>query len=321
MDGLQGVALGLTAALAWGLTDTVATFASRRVGSLRTTAGTVLVSVAVLALLFVAGDATLPEDPGVVLTALACGAIAAWAYLAFYTALRHGPITVVSPVVATYGGLTVVLSVLLLGEAPSAGQALGVVVATTGIVLASVAFEGGLRGARPVGPGVAYAIVALVGFAALTVVLAGPIRAAGWLPVLLLSRSANAVVVLMILGSLRLRRPPAPGPASTSPGATGSGRAPMAVPTPPAPIPASSRPIDRRAVALLVTAGLLDVAGFISFALGLEIAPTWLIGITSSFGPVIAVIAGVALLGERPRPVQWFGLGLVLASVFLITLG
>jgi drug/metabolite transporter (DMT)-like permease len=210
--------------------------------------------------------------------------------------------------------------VLLLGEAPSAGQALGVVVATTGIVLASVAFEGGLRGARPVGPGVAYAIVALVGFAALTVALAGPIRAAGWLPVLLLSRSANAAVVLLILGSLRLRRP-APGPASTSPGVAGSGRAPMAVPTPPAPIPAASRPMDRRAIALLVTAGLLDVAGFISFALGLEIAPTWLIGITSSFGPVIAVIAGVALLGERPRPVQWFGLGLVLASVFLITLG
>ena len=68
-------------------------------------------------------------------------------------------------------------------------------------------------------------------------------------------------------------------------------------------------------------AGLLDIGGFIAFAVGLEIAPTWLIGITSSFGPVIAVAAGVLLFGERPRPVQWLGLGLVLVSVFLIALG
>jgi drug/metabolite transporter (DMT)-like permease len=296
VDDLQGVTLGLTAALAWGVTDTVATFASRRVGSLRTTAGTVLTSVALLAVLFLADGAALPSDPGVVLTALACGAVAAVAYLAFYTALRHGPISVVSPVVSTYGGLTVVLSVLLLGEAPSPGQALGVAVATTGVVLASVAFDRGLRGARPVGPGVAFAVVALVGFAALTVALAGPIRAAGWLPVLLLSRTANAGIILLILAGSRLRRPPAPAAAE-------------------------ARRIDRRALGFLVAAGLLDVGGFIAFALGIEIAPTWLIGITSSFGPVIAVAAGVLLLGERPRPVQWLGLGLVLVSVFLIALG
>ena len=84
---IQGVALGLTAALAWGLTDTIATFASRRVGSLRATAGTQLTSVAVLAVLFVAGGTAMPTDPGVVLTALACGAVAAVAYLC----LLHRP--------------------------------------------------------------------------------------------------------------------------------------------------------------------------------------------------------------------------------------
>ena len=202
----------------------------------------------------------------------------------------------VSPVVATYGGLTVVLSIVLLGEAPAPAQALGVVVATTGVVLASVVFDRGLRGARPVGPGVAYAIVALVAFAGLTVALAGPIRAAGWLPVLLLARTANAGSVWLILGGSRLRRPTAPASAD-------------------------ARPIDRRALGLVIAAGLLDIGGFIAFALGLEIAPTWLIGITSSFGPVIVVSAGVLLFAERPRPVQWLGLGLVATSVFLIVLG
>lgn len=293
---MQGLFLGLTAALAWGVTDTTATYASRRIGSMRATAGTLLTSVVVLIALMLASGEPLPDDPVVVATALACGVAAGVAYLAFFTALRHGPISVVSPVAASYGGLTVVLSVVLLGESLGPAQAVGVVVATTGILLVSIVFDRGLRSARVIGPGVAYAVVALVAFAVVTVTLSGPIRVAGWLPALVLARTANAGTVWLILGASRLHR--APTPAS-----------------------ADARPIDRRALGLVVAAGLLDIGGFIAFAVGLEIAPTWLIGITSSFGPVIAVAAGILLFGERPRPVQWLGLALVAGSVFLIALG
>jgi drug/metabolite transporter (DMT)-like permease len=296
VDDLQGLLLGLTAALAWGATDTTATYASRRIGSMRATAGTLLTSVVVLVALMLASGEPLPDDPVVVATALACGVLAGVAYLAFFTALRHGPISVVSPVAASYGGLTVVLSVLLLGESLDPVQAVGVVVATTGILLVSIVFDRGLRSARLIGPGVAYAVVALVAFAVVTVTLSGPIRAAGWLPALFLARTANAGTVWLILGASRLHR--APTPAS-----------------------ADARPIDRRALGLVVVAGLLDIGGFIAFAVGLEIAPTWLIGITSSFGPVIAVAAGILLFAERPRPVQWLGLALVAGSVFFIALG
>jgi drug/metabolite transporter (DMT)-like permease len=291
-----GLLFGLAASLAWGLTDTTATFASRRIGSLRAAAGAQLTSVSALAVLVLLLGGPLPGDPVVVVVALACGVVSGLAYLAYYTALRHGPITVVSPMVSTYGGLTVVLSVVLLGEAPGALQAVGVGVATSGILLASIAMSGGLRSVRPVGPGVAYAAAALVAFAALTIVLAGPIRAVGWLPVIFVARIANASCAWTIMGVTRLRHPP-----------------PRTAP--------DSRPIDRRAVALVVIAGLLDTCGFISFAAGLEVAQTWLIGITGSLGPVIAVAAGVLLFAERPRPVQWLGLGLVATSIFLIALG
>lgn len=296
MLGLSGILLGLSAALAWGTTDVVATVASRRVGSLVATAGTQLVSLSILVVLVVASGTRLPADPAVGATALASGTISALAYLSFFTALRHGPITVVSPVVSTYGGLTVVLSILLLGERLAPVQALGVVAATSGVVLTAVAFDGGIRQARPVGPGVAYAVVALVAFAAVTIVLSGPIRAAGWLPVLLLARMANAGTVWTILAATRVagrRRNRA------EPGRQGG----------------------RRAVGLLVTAGMLDIAGFIAFAVGLQVSETWLIGITSSFGPVVAVAVGVSFFGERPRPIQWLGLGFVAASVLLIVLG
>lgn len=305
MNELQGLPLGLIASLAWGLTDTVATVASRRVGSLRVTAGAQLTSVVVLAALMAGTGTMLPRDPALVALALGCGVVAAVAYLAFVTALRHGPISVVSPVASTYGGLTVVLSVLLLGESPAPGQLLGVAVATSGVVLASVAFKGGLRSARPAGRGVVYAIGALVAFAGLTVVMSGPIRAAGWLPVLFLSRIANAGSLWTILGLSRLLQRAAPVRAGD--------RA--------AEVPAAGRAIDRRAIGLILGVGLLDIGAFIAFAIGLGISPTWLVGITSSFGPVIAVSAGVFLFGERPRPVQWLGLGFVAASVLFIALG
>jgi drug/metabolite transporter (DMT)-like permease len=288
--------LGFSAALAWGVTDTVATFASRRIGSLRATAGAVLTSVAVLWALAVASGTGPPGEPAIVLASLACGALAGLAYLAFFTALRHGPISVVSPVVATYGGLTVALSIWLLGESPAPLQVAGVALATGGVVLVSITFREGLRSARPVSRGVAYAVVALVAFAVGTVVMSGPIRQVGWLPVLLVARTTNAGLVCLILLVMRRLRPADP-------------------------VSAEGRPVDRRALGLVVLAGLLDVAAFVAFAVGLEIAPTWLIGITSSFGPVVAVAAGVLLLDERPRPVQWLGLGLLALSVFLIALG
>ena len=89
----------------------------------------------------------------------------------------------------------------------------------------------------------------------------------------------------------------------------------------PAPATPLARSPDRRVLGLVVAAGLLDVGGFVAFAVGLQVSETWLVGITSSFGPVVAVAIGVAVFGERPRPVQWLGLAFVLASVFLIALG
>ncbi len=56
-----------------------------------------------------------PTRASFVLAAL-LGFIGAGAYLAYFTGLRIGPISVVSGVVAAYGGLTVVLSVVFRGE-------------------------------------------------------------------------------------------------------------------------------------------------------------------------------------------------------------
>ena len=75
-----------------------------------------------------------------------------------------------------------------------------------------------------------------------------------------------------------------------------------------------------RVAGIVVLAGILDVAGLISFATGLESAPTWMVGLASSFGPAITIVIAVGLLGERLRPIQWLGLAGILAGMIAIAI-
>jgi len=71
---------------------------------------------------------------------------------------------------------------------------------------------------------------------------------------------------------------------------------------------------------LVVVGGVLDAAGLISLSIGLDGAPTWLVGLASSFGPAVTILAAVALLGERLRPVQWVGLAGIAVGLVAIAL-
>ena len=135
------------------------------------------------------------------------GVVAAGAYLSFFTALRIGPLAVVSPVVAAYGGLTVVGSVLIRGESLTSLQALGAALATAGVVLTGVVFDGGLARNADRRPGVVFSLIAMLLFTVLTVGLATPIRADGWLPVVLASRLANAGTIWIVLAAVVALRP------------------------------------------------------------------------------------------------------------------
>ena len=75
-----------------------------------------------------------------------------------------------------------------------------------------------------------------------------------------------------------------------------------------------------RVVVAITIAGVLDVLGLIAFATGLETAPTWMVGLASSFGPAITILVAVALLGERLRPIQWLGLAGILAGMVAIAI-
>ena len=195
-----GLLTGLGAALSWGTMDIASALASRRIGSLLVTAGVIVVSAALLGLIAIATGTGLPGGSEALATASLLGLIGAGAYFAYFNGLRVGPISVVSGMVAAYGGLTVVLSVLFRGETLTATQAFGAAIATAGVILTGVAFEGGLRGTRFAGPGVVFAVIALALFALMAITTDVALETAGWLQVLLVSRIVTAAISLLVVG-------------------------------------------------------------------------------------------------------------------------
>jgi drug/metabolite transporter (DMT)-like permease len=288
-----GLLTGLGAALSWGTMDIASALASRRIGSLRVTAGVQLVSSGLLVIAAIATASTIPTAPGVLAVCGLLGVIGAGAYFAYFTGLRIGPISVVSGMVAAYGGLTVVLAVLIRGESLTPTQAAGAAIATIGVILTGVAFDGGLRATRFAGPGVIFAVIALVLFALMAITMDVALDSAGWLQVLLLSRLVTAVISIAAVLAV----------AGSGPRAVAAGSTPAAV-------------NGRRVGAMLLVAGSLDVTGLAAFSIGLSNAPTWMVGLASSFGPTVTIIVAVALLGERLRRIQWLGLvGVVIGMI------
>jgi len=323
MEVTSGLALGLLAAAMWGTLDVLVAFAGRRVGGVTSAAGVVGTSCLLVLGYGLITGAAFPTDLRVVLMAAAAGAISSIGFVCFYTALRLGPVSVVSPTVAVYGGLASLLAVVVLGERPAPVQVAGAVAATIGIAVAGITFGRGTGRPRFSGPGVPFALVSLVAWSVSIVVLAQPIREAGWLQASMVTRIVNASLLVAMFLVVRRR-------------STGIGAFDMLplAPEPEPPIDVLAGPMGGSAArthlrdrlgahpyALLVAAGFLETFGFVAFAYGLQIAPAWLVSLASSLGPLVTVSAGVLLFGERPRPVQWAGIGLVFCGIALVALG
>jgi drug/metabolite transporter (DMT)-like permease len=315
-----GLLVGLGAAICFGLSDVMATVVSRRVNALFAAAGMQATMLAGYLLLMAATGTGFPADPAIALQIVAFGCVSACGYLATYQAFRLGPITVTGPVVAAFGGGSVVLAVVVLGEALAPNQVAGVVGAVAGIVLLGLVFGTEGRGARLVGPGVPIAVLAMLLWASATVGLAGPSRAVGWLPTIALSRVASSTLLWSILAvvtvSAAVRRShstsrgtPVEDPVVVIETSSGQGLGDA--------VRAAVGGLDRRTALLLGAMGLFDCAGFGLLSYGLEHSAAWIVGITSSFGPSVTVLFGLSVLHERLRPSQWLGLGLVAGSVFL----
>jgi drug/metabolite transporter (DMT)-like permease len=284
----MGIALGLTAALSWGLADYFAAVASRRAGSFRVVLGFHLVAVALLALLLVLTEETLSDlSSGDLAWFVFLGGLGALSYLCFYRALAIGPISIVSPIVSAYAAATVVCAVVIGGERLGAGETAAILVVLLGVLLASSDLAQFRARERVALLGILLALVTAVAIGAFVYGIAYFSATYGWLVPIFLARGFSTLFLLAI--SLRGREWRFPD------------RSP-------------------RLLATISLIAVVDTLGYVAFNFGVRHADTTVVATAAAPYSVVPIALGVMLLRERPRWAHWTGIGLVIGGLILLGL-
>ena len=272
------------ASLAWGSGDFLAGVSCRRFGLITVLFVSQLVGMAVLLPLLTATAAVSPGLAYWGLGALA-GAFNAAALTAFYRGLVRGPMSLVTSIAATEGVVPVLYG-LLHGERPSAVGIAGIGLALAGIVLAS----GGSRGQDPQEPrssragSVGLGLVAAICFGCFVVALKGASQG-GALWAATVSRGATIALLA------------------------------AAVPATRSQLKLKLRGTDATAI---VTIGILDVAANIMLALATRSGSIGVVGMLSSFYPVVTILLAGIVLRERLGRLQRLGtLGAIAGAALL----
>jgi uncharacterized membrane protein len=302
------VIYGLLAAAGWGLSAVAATHAARRTGTYLAVLIGQGLGVVVLVLLAATLRPSVAAVDGQAAAVLAgAGLLGLVGYLAFYRALEYGgAVGLVSAISATYGGVTTVLAVIVLGEHLSAGGAAGVVLAVVGVALASartastqaqpIAVGEPMVGLAPTPSrirrlsraGIPLAMASALAYGFGGFLLGASSARTGWLVSALLAHGASVTVLLLALPLLARRKPLRPG---------------------------------RSGIAWAAAAGLTDAVGLLAFARGGAAGQVALTAAVSSVFPVIPLVAGAAMFGERLSRRQLAGVCLIVAGLVMIGLG
>jgi len=286
------VIYGLLAALGWGISDLLASIVTRRLGSHRTV---VVAQVAGFVALVVVAVVLRPSW-GIaihdVLILLGGGLFAGVAYLALYRGLQLGPIALVSPIASSFAVITILLSVLALGERLKGGEWVGIVCTILGVVLASTDLRRLEKAVLAHRRGIPFALAAMAGFGVAAFATGSLAKTYGWLPPILVSRSGSLVLIAAASVALSRRLDPDR--------------------------PAPARPWAW--IALAVVVGVADVAGIGFYSRGSELGYISIVAAAASTFTLLPVAGGIALFGERPSPNQAAGVALVVLGLVILGL-
>ncbi|MXZ07239.1 MAG: EamA family transporter [Acidimicrobiia bacterium] len=302
---LIGSIFGMVTAVTLGVNNLLTAVVTRRFGVLRSTVFTLTLAFLVMIGWAVAIDVPFNIRADQVLFLGGLGAAAAGSFVGTYMALRLGPVSIVSPISALGGAVTVVYSYLWLGEEPSFLQWAGIAIAVIGAVLASLVIEAGAK-IRLVTWGPVFAMIGVLVGAISNAGLKIPIQDGLDSNLTIITQRAftvlYAALLFFVVTLWRKNRVTAGGGPFSEEG------------------PDRVRLTWRNSWPLIVV-GLIDAVSFVSFGYGLANAPAWLIGILSQSGRVIAVIGGVVFFKERLLGYQWTGVILVGIGVAMSIVG
>jgi drug/metabolite transporter (DMT)-like permease len=280
---------GLVAALSFGLADFLTAVATRRIGTFVTLAvAQVVGTIVVVGYLVVARPSAGGASAAAWLGLVLAGAVAAPAYYGLYRGLELGPVALVSPIVAADAAIAILLVVPLLHESVPGPGWVGVAAALVGVVLASIdprAIGAALRADHR---GIAWALLAMVLFGVVVFVAGWGAKRFGWFLPMLCSRLGTVAALGAVAGITR------GGVLRTRP--------------------------SGRFLGLAVAVGIVDIGGFAAFTRGSQLGLVSIVIAASATFPLIPMVGGMVVFGERPARSQLAGALLVIAGLFVLGL-
>ncbi|MCY4582077.1 MAG: DMT family transporter, partial [Chloroflexi bacterium] len=285
IDPLNGIFWGSLGLLSWGFADYLARSVAVRVGSMSTA---VLIQVLGLALplpfvLAGLGANGLEADWGAVaLWAPLSAACLGLAYLAYYTGLHRGAVSVVTSAASAWLAVTVAVTVLFFGEHISLLQVglMGAVLAGILMLSAQPSTRSGANSGLLWGLGAMFGLGLALGFLDRITEASSPmfavliVRALSIVPAYLFTRYRGEVIRL---------------------------------------------PSGWDGKRLLIAAALLDSGGYVAYNLGVDAAPVAVVAPITAAHPVVTIALAIVLLRERPRSLQWAGAGVTVAAVVALS--
>ncbi len=279
---MVAVALGLAASVFWGLADFIGGTKSRALDLL----AVLVVSQGVALVVLVAAVAVRAQGlPGTesLLYAAGAGAAGVAGLAALYRGLAIGAMAVVAPIAALGAGIPVVVGVAT-GDRPGPVQGAGILLALAGVALAAREQGPGGGGARlAVGAGLAAAAALGIGL-----FLVG-MDAAGDDDVLWALTAARLTSVVLLGVAVLATRP--------------------------------DLTAIRPHLGAVAAIGLLDLGANALFTLASTEGLVSVASVCSSLYPVVTIVLAASVLGERVRPAQAAGIGLVMLGVVAIAAG
>jgi uncharacterized membrane protein len=307
---------GVIAAIAWGISTIAAANAARQIG----TYGAVLISqvlgLIVLGILVTVLRPSLAAAGGGAAVGLAAaGVLGLLGWLLYYRALEGGPVGVVSAIGASYGGVTALLAVTLLGERIGGIGGAGVVLAVGGVALSAArppeaaadaagsaggpragsespgrgpsAATGGAHRRSSPRPGIPLALGSALTYGIGAFLLGRFSPGAGWLPSTLVAYAASVATLLLALPFLGGRKALRGGPAG---------------------------------LAWAAVAGLTEVTALLAFSRGGQVGQVAITAAVSSLYPALALAGGIVMFREHLSRRQALGVGCIAAGVVMLGL-
>ncbi|MGH3193792.1 MAG: DMT family transporter [Streptosporangiaceae bacterium] len=278
---------GLIAAAGWGVSSLAAAQAARQMGTLAALLISQITGTVALTAVLAVMRPHLPSLPSATMWGLAgAGFFSLLGWLTYYRALEHGPVGIVSGAAATYGGVTALLALLVLGEPLGRYVGLGDALAVAGVVAAAMQAPGRKKraGDRKTWSGVMLAVVSAVTYGTGAFWLGTYAASAGWLVSALV---VDIIAVTVLAAALICKR---------------------------------ERPRGGVGMAWAIAAGVAESAALVAFARGGQAGQIGITAAVSSTYPLIPLAFGLVLFRERLSALQVMGVCVAVTGLTLVSM-